>query len=38
MNVILWLVGFSSGFIMFVTYCFCKVSGDCSRIEEGFTN
>lgn len=33
----LWLLGFVSG-LFTLTFACAKVSGDCSRIEEGFIN
>lgn len=36
MSVGSWLVGFISGLFTLIALACAKVSGDCSRIEEGF--
>lgn len=36
MNVLLWMPGFASGFLMLLTYALCKVSGEVSRREEDY--
>lgn len=34
MSILLWTLGFTSGFLTMPAYALCKVSGDCSRREE----